>query len=56
MRVPIQRAAVAVLAGMLIAGLAGGTVSAASSGRTKMAGQVPAWAKSANSQVRHRQQ
>jgi subtilase family serine protease len=32
----------------LIAGLVGGTVSAASSGRATMAGQVPSWAKAAN--------
>ena len=48
MRVRIQRGAVAVVAGLLIAGLAGGTVSAASTGRTKMAGQTPSWAKAAN--------
>ncbi len=48
MRGTIQRAAVAAVAGMLIAGLAGGTVSAASSGRATMSGQVPAWAKAAN--------
>ena len=48
MRVSIQRAAVAAVAGLLIAGLAGGTVSAASSGRASMSGQVPSWAKAAN--------
>ena len=48
MRVSIQRAAVAAVAGLLIAGLAGGTVSAASSGRATMSGQVPSWAKAAN--------
>jgi subtilase family serine protease len=44
----MQRAAVAAMAGLLIAGLVGGTVSAASSGRATIAGQVPSWAKAAN--------
>jgi subtilase family serine protease len=47
-RVSIQRVAAAAVAGILIAGLAGGTVSAAPSGRATMSGQVPAWAKVAN--------
>ena len=43
-----QRAATAAVAGLLIAGLVGGTVSAASSGRATLPGQVPSWAKAAN--------
>jgi subtilase family serine protease len=41
---PIRRLSVAAVSGMLLAGLLGGTVIAAPSGRATLAGSVPAWA------------
>jgi len=41
---PIRRAAAAAVSGMLLAGLLGGTATAAPSGRATLAGSVPAWA------------
>lgn len=44
MNLPIRRAAAAAVSGILLAGLLGGTATAAPSGQATLAGSVPAWA------------
>jgi subtilase family serine protease len=45
---PIRRVSAAAVSGMLLAGLLGGTATAAPSGRAQLSGNVPPWATAAN--------